>query len=167
MIRKVLLPILVMSVVASASGQAQRQAGQRLSNETTAIGGLNFCAFMLREFYDKDEKGRTIYVLMEPRQVSESNLYLLFRILSERFNADEDLTIWVDTDVEQLAFLATGTMVTFSPARGVIDDSARGHNKRILQLAYYKRTKAVELFRYNPNYPIAGEKTVIIRGKED
>jgi hypothetical protein len=34
------------------------------------------------------------------------------------------------------------------------------------QSAFYKRDARVELFRYNPNYPETGLKTVIIRGKE-
>lgn len=73
----------------------------------------------------------------------------------------------MDTDVEQLGVLATGALVTVSPARGDIGASGRAKTARILQLAFYKRNKSVELFRYNPDYPKAGNKTVIIRGKED
>lgn len=38
--------------------------------------------------------------------------------------------------------------------------------KTVLQLTYYRRTKEAELFRYNPNYPDPGLRTVILRGKE-
>ena len=144
-----------------------QQARDGRWNETRAIQGLPFCALTLREFFDRDLPERTVYVLMEPTQVNEGNLHLLFRFISQRFPDDQILKVWVDTDVEQLDFIATGRMVTVSPGFGTTAKPQAEESKRVLQMALYKRTKSVELFRYNPNYPKSGERTVIIRGKED
>ncbi|MEK6289491.1 MAG: hypothetical protein AABO57_27570 [Acidobacteriota bacterium] len=155
MITKVILPLILFLVATDAiSGNGQERDVKR--DETRSIEGLPFCALVVGDFYDKDQRERTIDVLMEPGQVTDSNLGLLFRILSDKLTEEPALTIWVNTDIRQLATLATGTGGS-GPAQG----------KRIFQLAYYRRTNTVELFRYNPNYPKAGEKTIIIRGKED
>ena len=134
-------------------------------NKTRAVKEVPFCAFILREFLDDKEQNRDVYVLMEPDQVIEINLDLLFKALSKKFPQPYSLTIWVETDVEQLGVIATGRMGTVSPAESEKENPEEKAVKP--QLAYYRRTKKVELFRYNPNYPHKnGEKTVIIRGKE-
>ena len=168
MIRKLLLQTLVLCMCLTGETYAGKKPSDGRWNETRAIQGQPFCALILREFSDPDRKERTIYVLMEPSQVNEGNLHLLFRHLSQQFPDDPILRVIVHTDVEQLAVLATGHLVTASPARVVPDSSAQEkESKRVLQLVFYKRTESVELFRYNPNYPKSGEKTVVIRGKED
>lgn len=132
------------------------------SNTTRAIKGLPFYAFILREFVSEDGSSREINVLMEPNQVSETNLRLLFRNFSRKFPAPISVEVWVYTDVEQLDTLSTNQITDVAPARG-----ATPKEKKVAhQLVYYKRTKDVELFRYNPNYPKVGEKTVILRGRE-
>jgi hypothetical protein len=167
MITRILLSILVLSFGVVGEPYAGQQARNGRWNETTAIHGLPFCALTLREFFDRDQHERTVYVLMEPSQVNEGNLHLLFRSISQRFPNDPNLKVWVDTDVEQLGTLATGQMVTVSPGFGATAEALPTESKRVLQMALYKRTESVELFRYNPNYPKSGERTVIIRGKED
>lgn len=168
MIRRIMAPILVLCLAMMGEPYFAQQPRDGRWNETRAVQGLPFCALTLREFFDRDQHERTIFVLMEPPHVSEGNLNLLFRSMSQRFPDDPVLKVWVYTDVEQLAFLATGQMVTVSPAQGAPDANAQGkEKKRVLQLAFYKRTESVELFRYDPNYPKSGERTVIIRGKED
>lgn len=141
-------------------------------NRTTAIRGLPFCALVLRNFVDEDDSPRReVYVLMETSQVTEDNLTLLFRALSEAYVKPQDLTVWVYTDVEQLGILATGTFSDSVPAEpkddGVANDETPtgASRKKQDQLAYYKRTKGAELFRYNPNYPQPGTKTVMLMGK--
>lgn len=168
MMRKIALLLVIVTFASTTSALPGTQGQDSRWNETRSIDGLPFCAFVLRVIYDASEGERTVYVLMEPRAANENNLYLMFRALSERFPGDPSLKVWAYTDVEQCAFLATGTMMTSSPAEGVPDTSALGRaSKRVLQLARYKRTKSVELFRYNPDYPKPGERTVLIRGKED
>lgn len=141
-------------------------------NRTTAIKGLPFCALVLRNFVEEDDSPRReVYVLMETSQVTEDNLTLLFKGLSEAYVKPQDLTVWVYTDVEQLGILATGTFSDLAPAEpkddGVAIDetSIKANRKRQDQLAYYKRARGAELFRYNPNYPQPGTKTVLLMGK--
>jgi hypothetical protein len=155
---------LILSVVlfSAASGFCQDKSGPW--NETRAVTGLDFCALILREFFDTKTGERTLYLLAEPKEVTESRLQSLFASLSAKYADDSSLEVWVETDVEQLGSLATGRMVTVSP-REHSDD--RVEDKKVLQLALYKRNSSVELFRFNPNYPKSGEKTIIIRGQED
>jgi len=56
-----------------------------------------------------------------------------------------------------------------SDVEGVnVPDSIEKFNKkkRPKKWGFYTRRSDVELFRYNPNYPKEGMKTVILRGKE-
>lgn len=156
MIRRIIMSnfILFFAATGAIAGNSQEREGRW--DEVKSIDGLPFCALILSNVYDKAERERRLDILMEPGLVTESNLYLLFRILPKKFQDDARLVIWVNTNVKQLAMLATGM--------GGSGPSKRG---RTLQLAYYRRTQTVELFSYNPNYPKPGEKTVIISGKED
>lgn len=156
MTMKVILQSIILILAATDPTALSRQVKDARWGDAISVEGLPFCALILSNVYDKRQKERTVDILMEPHQVNEDNLRLLFRSLSERFPDDLTFKAWVNTNVKQLAMLATG-MGGSGPAQG----------KRALQLAYYRRTEKEELFRYNPNYPKAGEKTVIIRGKED
>jgi hypothetical protein len=144
-------------------------------NKTRAITELHFCVFILRDFLDGDEPSREISVLMEPDQVTENNLTLLFRALSEKYPAPKTLRVQVYTDVEQLGFLSTGRMEDLAPAEGsemtIREDGTSQKNlnkkkKRVLQFAFYKRAKEEEFFTYNPNYPEYGTKTITLRSKQ-
>jgi len=156
MTRKVILQTIIVMFAATGPSALSRQVKDVRWGDVISMEGLPFCALILSNVYDKRQRERTVDILMEPDQVNEDNLRLLFRSLSEKFPADPTLKAWVNTNVKQLAMLATG-MGGSGPAQGTSN----------LQLAYYRRTEEVELFRYNPNYPKAGEKTVIIRGKDD
>jgi hypothetical protein len=134
---------------------ASQAADESRWNKTTAIKEVPFCALILRNFTPDHGRRRELYVLMEPEQVLEENLFVLFRALSDKYPRPGPLEIWVETDVQQLADLATGK--GWSGSAGI---------DRPLQLAYYKRNSEVELFRFNPAFPESGEKTVVIRGKE-
>lgn len=147
------LAILLASALpfASASTCAENQA-----DKTTAIDNLPFCALVLRVFvYEHGARTRT-YILMEPDGVTETNLRLLFEKVGQMHASTLSLEVVIYTDVEQLGFLATRQ--THSGLPNFKRNEARS--------AYYRRDQQVELFRYNPNYPDTGLKTVIIRGKE-
>lgn len=150
------MPIVILSLVVVTTSQERKAIENGRSSETSSIDGLHFCALILNEFYDKSQSERIVDVIMPASDVNEDNLHLLFKNLSGRFPNDPILKVWVRTDVTQLGTLATG--------RG---GSGAPEGRRVLQLGYYKRTSTLELFSYNPTYPMPGEKTVIIRGKED
>lgn len=135
-------------------------------NKTRAIKELPFCALILREIHDKFDATHKIYILMEPDEVTEDNLKLLFGIMSRRDTESPILWIIVETDVTQLAPLATGGFTAGSGAKK--SNGATGDPlKPIRQWANYRRTKVGESFGYNPNYPKGeGFKTVILWGKE-
>jgi hypothetical protein len=157
--------ILTMLVFASNYGVVptkgdKNQIGEEQWDKTRALTQSPFCALILREFLKRGDRGREIHILIEPDQVTEDNLRLLFKAISEKYPPPLLLEAWVYTDVEQLAALATRSGHSFYP-----DTRAREGKER--QWAYYKRTEEVELFRYNPNYPESGMKTVILRGKEE
>jgi hypothetical protein len=92
---------------------------------------------------------------MDPAEVTEDNLRLLFGNLSTRYSSPPRLEITVFTDVEQLAPLATGHAL-----------SGREYDSKVNQRADYYRDERKELFSYNPNYPKRGLRTVMLRGKE-
>jgi len=134
-------------------------------NKTRTIKELPFCAMILREFHDTFDGSHTIHILMEPDEVSENNLRLLFSTLSHKDPSSPSLHVLVETDIERLAALATGEFTAdVSPKR---NRRANGHSSRIWQWAIYRRNAAGEFFRYNPDYPKAdGFKTILLWGKE-
>jgi hypothetical protein len=125
------------------------------SNSTQSINELPFCAFILRSLDSR--RGHEVYVLTEQDQITEGNLILLFKAVSDRNPNPSLLEVFVNTDVDQLR-----SLVVHMNTSG---DFREKPEKRY-QWAYYKRSEKVELFRYNPNYPEDGLKTVIIRGTE-
>jgi len=146
-------------------------------NKTRALKELPFCAFILRDFLlEESSPEREIFILMEPDEVTEDNLRLLFNVVSEKYPKPLDLKVWVKTDVEDLKVLATGVLITGDPPQKNSEVSGKEGNsssnnsnkktRRIHQWAFYIRNKDVELFRYNPNYPEEGMKTVMLRGNQ-
>ncbi|MEK6301803.1 MAG: hypothetical protein AABO41_13920 [Acidobacteriota bacterium] len=132
-------------------GRQARQGGG-----TTALSGLPFCALVLRVFVDEANSSTRVYVLMETDNVTEANLRILFERISRQHSSPSSLEATVYTDVDQLAFVATGQAHS-----GEWDRSSK-----LRQLAYYRRDAQAELFRFNPDYPAAGLKTVILRGRD-
>lgn len=155
MLSRLVLQTAVLALSISAISLGSPQTRERW-DDVIAVKDVPFCALILSNFYDKNERERTIDILMEPHNVNEDNLALLFRAVSEKFPDEPTLKVWVNTNVKQLATLATG-----------IGGSGPSQRRRELQLAFYQRTPTLELFRYNPNYPKRGEKTVLIRGREN
>ncbi|MEK6410026.1 MAG: hypothetical protein AABN34_24140 [Acidobacteriota bacterium] len=155
--KTMMLVILTFGISYDVAGGGQNTVDQW--DKTVALKQLPYCALVLRALIGPDNSSREIFLLMEPDQVTEGNLRLLSRVLSERYPPPLSLEVRVTTDVEQLASLATNSGHTAHP-----DNEARG--KKEMQWAYYRRSEDVELFRYNPNYPKAGMKTVILKGKE-
>jgi hypothetical protein len=174
--RRCVLGILPFLLLFSCNESAAQDSGSRLHNDrwnkTTVIKDLPFGALLFRDFYDREDRSRELYVLTEPESVTELNLHLLFGVLAEAVPQSESLQVWVYTDVEQLSALATGQQGTVALSREQSEEFERdrskgGNNKAVKQLAYYRRFKEVEFYRYNPEYPKPGHKTVMIRGKED
>ena len=145
------ITVLIVAVAAtiSSSPSAKRQHGDK----GMSITGLPFCVLVLRVFTSDFYPRVRVHVLMEPDKITESNLRLLFEKISEQHPTTSSLDAMVYTDVEQLGVLATRRALS----------NSKGTES---QLAYYRRDDRVELFRYNPDYPKSGLKTVIIRGKE-
>lgn len=129
---------------------------QETWDKTTAVPDLPFCALVLRVFDDEHYPRVRVYILMEPDKVTEDNLKILFGRVGELHRSSSSLEAFAYTDVEQLGFLATRQAHSGSP----------NFKRKESQLAYYRRDDQVELFRYNPNHPKSGLRTVIIRGKE-
>jgi hypothetical protein len=126
-------------------------------DKTVAIRELPYCALILRAFLGSDDSSRKVFVLMEPDNINEENLRLLAKTMSDRYPPPLFLEVHVTTDVKQLA-----TLVTNSNISGSGNYEAPG--KKELQWAYYRRSEEVELFRYNPEFPKPGMKTVILKG---
>jgi hypothetical protein len=146
-------------------------------NKTRALKELPFCAFILRDFLlEESSPEREIFILMEPDEVTEENLKLLFKVVSEKYLKPLALKVWVKTDIEDLKELATGVMITGDPPpknsevsgkeKIVSSNELNKKTKRIRQWAFYIRNEDVELFRYNPDYPEEGMKTVMLRGSQ-
>ena len=67
------------------------------------------------EICDVDEEGhRVIDVLMEEKSFTKENLILLFRLISSRFPKPETMTIFVHTDLRDIATPEEGEQGVFS-----------------------------------------------------
>lgn len=137
----------------------------------SAVRGLPFCAFVFFEV----ENPTTFFVgiLMDKGDMSEDNLKLLFQSISrkyppqslyEKHNGPLPLEARVYTDLRIPGALANNEMISASGKRST--SSREDSRNPVPNTAFYMRTEAVELFRYNPTYPEHGTKTVILRGKE-
>jgi hypothetical protein len=145
-------------------------AQKRVWNKIEAIKQLPFCALKVMTL--ESQFGREVHILMEPDEVTESNLLLLFRVVSEKNPEPLELETFVSTDIQQLRSLVTNmnTSATLSEedsektGSDVISTSSQ--RKAEKKWAYYKRTNQVELFRFNATFPRPGMKTIVLRGKE-
>lgn len=152
---KTLFMIIAVVIGAIPVGSAHSGREQKL-DKTRAVEGLPFCALVLRVFVR--EKGARVvtYLLMDPEEVTEQNLRMLFEKISAQHASAPFLESMVYTDVEQLGFLATHQAHSGLPNLPAKE----------LQSAYYRRDDRVEFFRYTPDYPRSGLKTIVLRGKE-
>lgn len=160
--------LLIVLGFAKAPEQAVGLDDEQEWHKTRAIKEVPFCAFILRDFLDDNRESRELAVLMEPDQVTEGNLTLLFKALSEKHPKPTDLRIQVYTDVEQLGFLATGLLEDKAPPekkKAASSDQGDKGSKREPQFAFYKRTKYEEYFSYYVFKQKSEVKTVILRSK--
>ena len=149
----VVLILLVLLLPFASRGRPVTASHPQNLKLSKALKGLPFCVLVLWDGFRKFDGSRQIHMIVESSEVTETNLSLLFKVVSEQC-PESSLAVWVYTDVEQLAALSTGMQIS-------------GEEKKSRhQLAYYKKTDKVELFRYNPNYPEEGMTTVLLRGRE-
>jgi hypothetical protein len=148
----------LMTAFGSGANALHRVRDDPDSNGTKAVKGLPFCALILRESRETPLSIHTFHVLMEPEEVTEGNLKLLFAMISQSDPQSSVIYVRVNTDVDQLGSLATGV--------GRSGEKNPGIKRPVRQWAYYKKSKEGEYFRYNPSYPEAeGYKTVVLWGK--
>ena len=156
--------VIVASVFALLlSGAILPAAAQtRDDNMITALKGTPFSALI---FYESVSRSTAfVGILMDQSDISEDNLRLVFRLLSDKYPSAPLLESYVYTDMVRPASLIKGEMIS---ADGVPPPPAlRNKPKASSRGAYYTRSEKVELFRFDPNYPDDGMKTVILRGKE-
>src|SRR5215470_5068550 len=89
------------------SGDQPGAADRR--SKTRAVTDLPFCALVLREWENGVTPGFDDYVIMEGDRMTEENLKLLFKVLSDQHSDEPNFQSWVYTDVTQLASIATQT----------------------------------------------------------
>jgi hypothetical protein len=150
--RTIFTMILLSSVFAASTYSQESEKGDSWK-KVQAIKGLPFCALILGDNPKGVWGSREIYVLVEQAEVTESNLRILFRSISDSNPEPINLDAWVYTNLEQLRTLVTNSGMS-------------GGGSKVLRGAYYNRRENVELFRYSPNFPEPGLQTVILRGKE-
>jgi hypothetical protein len=86
-------------------------------NKTEVIKELPFCALKLRTLLNESASSREVHILVEPEQITESNLILLFKVVSDKYPKPLSLEVFVSTDLEQLKPLVTGMTVAGTPTR--------------------------------------------------
>lgn len=144
----------------------------RLIQEPRLVGirGLPFCAFIYYE--DKNDSRSYVRILMDQVEITQDNLRTLFQRISEEHPSSLPLEVQVDIDLRTAGAIANGELHSIagrsSPNNNGSDHDRKSEasNVEAPHGAFYMRTETVELFRYNPNYPKFGMKTVILRGKE-
>ena len=127
---------------------------------------LPFCAIVFDEDFKNTETTAAnelaVRILMDQDDVSESNLRQLFALVSKRYPSPQDLYAYVETDARSVADVVNQERYNIGKRPGQSGkSSSRGPGG-----AFYRRSAKVELFRYNPDYPAWGMKTVILRGTE-
>lgn len=126
------------------------------ANDLKSIKGLPFSALIF--FESKSDVRFFIGILMDQDDISEDNLRLLFRSLSEKYPLPDPLEAQVYTDMWKPSALTRNEVIS-------VDGKTKGQSSAP-HGAFYLRRQSVELFRFNPNYPEHGMKTVVLRGKE-
>jgi hypothetical protein len=150
---RIFFSLLILSFFSVASTYSQEPEKGDSWKKVQAIKGLPFCAFILGDNPKGVWGSREIYILVEQTEVTESNLRILLRTISDSYPEPINLEAWVITDPERLK--------SFYSERG-----SSGGEANVFKGAFYKRGEKVELFRYNPNFPEQGLQTVTLRGKE-
>ncbi|MEK6288222.1 MAG: hypothetical protein AABO57_21090 [Acidobacteriota bacterium] len=167
--------LLLIALLSGMSSAMSRKDSGDQSQQTLALTQLPFCALVLRSYKVSDSSDH-VYVLMAPAQVTEENLRELFQSLSDAYSKSTLLQVSVYTDVRQLDFLATGLAQSGpddpvrakpkSPSRAADSTDKERNKPDEYQWAYYVRWKDGEFFRFNPDFPKKGTKTVTLRGKQ-
>jgi hypothetical protein len=140
------------------------------SDRLRAIKELPFCAFIF--FESKSAVRLYVGIVMDQDDITEDNLRLLFRLISEKYPvhmiSEKDhpmpLEAQVYTDLRIPGALANNEMVSVGGKSNTALNTKK--KKAASGGAFYMRNETVELFRYSLNYPEDGMKTVILRGKE-
>src|SRR5262249_50674399 len=131
---------------------------------TKAIEGLPFCALIVGELRNRPVFHR-LDVLAEAKHINEGDLALLFAAISSAYPSEElPLEVFVDSDVAEMKWIVTGYAGAGSFPKGA---KPLDHDPTAGPWGYYWRTKENEYYRYNPDYPALGIKTVVLRGKPE
>ena len=167
-----LIVLLFLCVPALIGVAAESKKQEKKVPATLAVKELPFCALIVSDYIAEDSSTRTLYVLMEPTEVTEHKLSQLFKTISQKYPKPIELHVWVYTNLSEIAHIVTGQFVT--KAKAQLPDSKDGSQGRDSEVAEeeekwarYKRTETVELFRYIPEPPEKGLKTVVLRGKDE
>jgi hypothetical protein len=150
--RKVSLLLVSVYIWTSVNTGAHPGAvGQR--NKTRAVRELPFCALVLGEDMNPINQGYEDYVIMESYEMTEENLRLLFKALSNQHSDEPNFQAWVYTDVTQLRELATHT------GHSGDDDTLKNH-----KWAYYSRSPEREYFEFKTKPSENRLSTMVLRG---
>jgi len=171
-VRPRLLVFLSLCVLASISVDAESRKQEQKAQAALAVKELPFCALIMTDFLTEDRSMRALYILMDPNEITEFNLSQLFKTLSQKYSKPVDLEVWVYTNLSDIAHIVTGRFSTRAKAK--LPESKDGSEtkdsevaEKVEKWAYYKRADTVELFRYIPEPPEKGLKTVVLRGKDE
>ena len=108
---------------------------------------------------DADDAFRYVVILLDEKAFSESRLKELFKLVSARFPTPNRLDVQVYTDLEQVE-------TPEEHDRGRVSESRDDPTSDKYHWALFIRSQGNELFRYNPNPPNRGMKTVILKGED-
>jgi hypothetical protein len=150
---RIIFTLIILSSVLVSFTYSQESENRDSWKKAQAIKGLPFSAFILGDNPKGVWGSREIYILVEQTEVTEINLRILFRAISDSNPEPMNLEAWVMTDPERLKSFYSGA-------------GTSGGGAKVFKGAFYKRVENVELFRYNPNFPEPGLQTVTLRGKE-
>jgi len=116
------------------------------------VTDLPFCALVLREWKNPVTPGFDDYVIMEGDRMTEDNLRLLFKVLSDQHSDEPNFQSWVYTDATQLASIATQSVRS-----GELDEM-KNH-----KWAHYLRSPEREYFEFKPIASAKELSKVILR----
>jgi hypothetical protein len=131
--------VLVVSVLVCVQAQVPEPKWDTSNwNKTRDIKDLPFCAFILRESHQQYDGNHLMYILMQPDEVTEENLRLLFGLISRQDPDSSSMRVLVETDLDQLTSLVNRGSVSGSSSKS----SERAESSTsIRQWAMYRRTK--------------------------
>lgn len=108
---------------------------------------------------DPNDDARHVDVLLDDRAFSETNLRLLFKLVSERFPAPQMLDVRVYTNLEDVE--TPEEREAFKASEGPDDPSDYKYRRAF----YFRDYHGNEWFTYNPNPPSRDTITIVIKGK--